>query len=198
VEYSFVFRQLAQHCPRAILDVGTGSTALPQMMRHCGFLVTAIDNIKDFWPKGMFNRHFYVISDDITSTKLTAKFNMITCVSVLEHIREYDRAVAAMLSLLRPQGHLVLSFPYNEKTYVQNVYHLKGSNAPKNLPFGAHAFSRNELERWVRDPAAEIIEQEYWRFYSGEYWSVGERLSFPEKVNEEDSHQLTCMLLRKG
>jgi 2-polyprenyl-3-methyl-5-hydroxy-6-metoxy-1,4-benzoquinol methylase len=198
VEYSFVFRQLAQCCPRAVLDVGTGSTALPQLMHHCGFLVTAIDNIKDFWPKGMVNRHFYVINDDITSTKLTGKFDMITCVSVLEHIREYDRAVASMVSLLRSGGHLVFSFPYNEKAYVQNVYHLNGSNAARNLPFEAHAFSRNELERWVRDHAAELIEQEYWRFFSGEYWSVGERLRFPEKVNKAESHQMTCVLLRKG
>ena len=37
VEYRFVFEQLTQAFPRTVLDVGTGRTALPQLMRTCGF-----------------------------------------------------------------------------------------------------------------------------------------------------------------
>ena len=41
VEFGFVFRKLSELYPRTILDVGTGTTALPHVMRNCGFLVTA-------------------------------------------------------------------------------------------------------------------------------------------------------------
>src|SRR5438045_33492 len=60
IEYSFVFRQIARLCPKSILDVGTGTTALPPLFRICGAVVTASDNVKDYWPKGMFNPHWHV------------------------------------------------------------------------------------------------------------------------------------------
>ena len=65
VEYKFLFEHLAQVCPKTVLDVGTGKTALPQLIRTCGPLVTAIDNIKDYWPVGMTNRHYHVLDEDI-------------------------------------------------------------------------------------------------------------------------------------
>lgn len=128
VEFSFVFRKIGEIYPRKILDVGTGTTALPHLMRNCGSLVTATDNVRDYWPFGMVNRHFYVIDDDITATRLSDKFDLITCISVLEHIQKSDDAVRNMLSLLKSNGHLILTFPYNEKSYVRNVYKLPGSS----------------------------------------------------------------------
>ena len=44
LEYSFVFKYISKLCPTNILDVGTGITALPQLMRKCGPFVIAIDN----------------------------------------------------------------------------------------------------------------------------------------------------------
>jgi len=197
VEYSFVFRQLGRYCPKAVLDVGTGATALPQLIRQCGFIVTAVDNVKDYWSKEIFNRHFYIIKDDITSSNLKMQFNMITCISVLEHIRNHRVAVSTMFSLLQPGGHLLMTFPYNEKQYVENVYILPGSQAPKGLPFITQAFSRKQLSQWVHDNNAALIEQEYWRYHTGEYWTVGERLPLPEKSDRHRPHQITCILLKK-
>lgn len=95
-EYHFVFKSLAKVCPITVLDIGTGKTALPHMIRTCGHKVTAIDNIKDYWPEGMYNRHFHIIHDDITKTKLKNTFDFISCVSVLEHIKDYDKAVQSI------------------------------------------------------------------------------------------------------
>ena len=50
IEFSFIFRKLGETYPRTVLDVGTGTTALPHLMRNCGFLVTATDNVRDYWP----------------------------------------------------------------------------------------------------------------------------------------------------
>lgn len=198
VEYRFVFHQLARYCPKEILDVGTGMTALPHLMKTCGFTVTATDNIIDFWPKGITNRHFYVINDDITSTKLKATFDLITCVSVLEHIVKHEQAVRSMFSLLRTGGYLILTFPYNETCYAENVYILEGSNAPRDFSNITQAFSRRELDQWIRNNNARLIEQEYWRYFTGKYWTVGARLPFPEQVQEDENHQITCILLKKN
>src|SRR5690349_16021730 len=64
IEYSFVFGSIARLQPRSVLDVGTGKTALPHLIASCGCVVTAVDNIRDYWPQGMFNRHWHIVNDD--------------------------------------------------------------------------------------------------------------------------------------
>jgi len=66
VELSFVFRKIGEIYPRTVLDVGTGTTALPHLMRSCGCLVSAVDNVNDYWPTGMVN-------GTITSSMMTSR-----------------------------------------------------------------------------------------------------------------------------
>lgn len=197
VEFAFVFRKLAEIYPQKILDIGTGTSALPLLMRNGGFLVTAIDNIHAYWPSGMTNRHYHIIKDDIVDTRLKDKFDLITCVSVLEHIEEYDAAVRNMFTLLNPDGALILTFPYNEKSYIRNVYKLPGSSYGQHLPYITQSYSRTELNKWLQDNNGVIIEQEYWRFWEGDHWTVGTQLIPPEKVSSEDKHQLSCLLIQR-
>lgn len=197
VEFSFVFRKLAETNPRTVLDVGTGKTALPHLMRNCGFLVTATDNIEDYWPSGMLNRHFHVINDDITDTKLDKRFDLITCISVLEHIERHDAAVESMLKLLNPDGHLILTCPYSEATHIDNCYDLSGSSYGQNAPYKTRAYCRQDLDRWFQPDGAAIIEQEYWRYWDGDYWTVGNQILPPEKTSAQQPHQHTCIHVRK-
>lgn len=197
IEFGFVFQQLMNTGPETVLDVGTGTTALPHMIRNCGFEVTAIDNVKDYWPQGMFNRHFHVIDDDITDTKLTKKFDFVTCVSVLEHIEKYDDAVANMLGLLNPGGHLALTCPYNENQYLENVYKMPGAGYGQNLPFVCQMYSRKQLDNWLEQNNSKLVEQQFWQFWDGEYWTFGNQLTPPKMVTKDDLHQLSCMLIQK-
>lgn len=198
VEYRFVFENLTQAFPRTVLDVGTGRTALPQLMRTCGFIVTAIDNIKDYWSNGMVNRHYYVLDDDILAPKIRGPFDFVTCVSTLEHIRDHGRAVRMMFSLLRSGGRLVLTFPYNEKTYVDNVYALPGSIGADKYPFATQVFSRREIDQWADENGASLIAQEYWRYFDGPFWTIGARVIPPRRVESDDLHQISCIALIKG
>jgi len=197
VEFAFVFRQLARLYPRSVLDIGTGTTALPHLMRNCGFLVTATDNIRDYWPSGMVNRHYHVIDDDITNTRLRDEYDLITCVSVLEHIEDHAAAVRNMFKLLKPQGHLVLSFPYTERAYVRNVYELPGSGYGRDFSFICQSYSRREIDAWLKANDGVLVEQEFWQFWRGDFWTVGDQVLPPLKVGAEDKHQITCLLLRK-
>jgi SAM-dependent methyltransferase len=193
VELAFLFRKLCEVYPMKILDVGTGTTALPHMMRNCGALVSASDNIKDYWPSGIFNRHYHIINDDITRSAIKEKFDFITCISVLEHIENSDAAVSNMFNLLNPNGHLILTFPYNEERYVRNVYELPGSTYGIQNSYIAQAYSRSEINRWLSERNLIIRDQEYYQFWDGEYWTVGKQIIPPKKVEKTDCHQITCI-----
>lgn len=198
VEFRFVFQKIGEIYPRTVLDVGTGTTALPHLMRNCGCLVTAVDNVRDYWPSGMLNRHYHVIDDDITETRLTGDFDLITCVSVLEHIQKPDAAIRNMFSLLKPQGHLILTFPYNENSYIKNVYDLPGSSYGQDAPYITQSYSRSDIERWQEENRASVVDQEYWQYWKGDHWTVGEQVIPPQRVGAEEKHQLSCVLLKKN
>ncbi len=193
IEYRFVFEAITQVGPKTVLDIGTGESALPSLIRTCGPVVTAIDNIRDYWPEGMVNRHFHVRDEDATRA-VTGSYDLITCISVLEHVKLHDDAIRVMLEALNPGGHLVLTFPYNEKQYIPNVYALPGAGYGSDLPYVAQVYSRRELDRWFTD--ASIVKQEYWRVFSGQFWTFGEMLRPPVQTASDDLHQLTCLVIR--
>jgi hypothetical protein len=55
IEYRFALQALGDEHPKTVLDVGTGTTAWPHLLRSCGYVITAIDNVRDYWPAGMVN-----------------------------------------------------------------------------------------------------------------------------------------------
>jgi SAM-dependent methyltransferase len=197
IEFRFVFDCLTILRPITVLDVGTGTTALPSLLASCGCVITAIDNVRDYWPVGMVNRHWQVIDDDISKPQTRERFDMITCVSVIEHIENHANSFRAMLNLLKPGGHLVLTTPYNERQSVPNVYALPNAAYGPGLPYICRSTSRRELDGWLRDTGAEIVRQEFWDFWSGDVWVQGTALPVPRQVSAADPHQLTCLLIRK-
>ncbi len=199
VEYGFVFEQIAAKSPSRVLDVGTGTTALPALIRNCGINVTAIDNIRDFWPKGIFNQHWFVLDRDILDPKLFDSFDLITCISVMEHIKDFEKAVKEMASLLSPGGVMVLSFPYCENTYIENVYVRNSSDAyGREIPFICQVFSRLEIDSWLEKFDLSITAQQYWQFYTGEFWSEGSPIFPPKQVGQNETHHITCLALTKN
>ena len=199
VEYRFVFDQIARNAPIRVLDVGAGTTALPALIRNCGINVTAIDNIRDFWPRGMWNQHWFVLDRDILDPKLSDSFDLITCISVLEHIKDFEKAIKEMAEILNPKGILVLSFPYCENTYIENVYVLAGSDAfGRKIPFICQILSRREISDWLEKFNLSIAAQEVWQFYSGEFWSQGTPIFPPKQVAINETHHITCLALTKN
>ncbi len=198
VEFRFVFKCLTELYPQRVLDVGTGTTCLPHLMRSCGCVVTAIDNIQDYWPSGMVNRHYHILDEDISSTSLQGPFDLITCISVLEHIADYQAAVANMLRLLAPGGHLVATFPYTDSSYIPNVYKRPESSYTEDLPYICQSYSRDTVVACMLDHGGEVVEQEYWQLWDGEFWTAGERVIPPRRVEVNQRHQLSCLLVKKS
>ena len=197
IEYGFSLDVLRDECPKSVLDVGTGTTAWPSLLRTCGYVVTAIDNVEDYWPAGMFNRHWHVLHDDIRAPKSTEKHDAITCLSVLEHIEESDAAVRGMFSLLNPGGSLIITCPYKEDEYVKNAYELPKAGYGHNAPYICQQYDRAHVDRWLAQNNAELVQQTYWRFFDGKYWTEGNALEPPKKVRKTSAHQVTCIHMRK-
>lgn len=200
VEFRFVFEQLTglAGAARSVLDVGTGTTALPHLIHNCGFAVTATDNVRDYWDEGMVNRHWHVLNDDITRTTLAeASFDVVTCISVLEHIKAHQSAVESMIRVLKPGGRLILTCPYNEREYSPNVYALPASIVGASVPYIGQSFSRAELDGWLKSTGAEVIAKEYWQCWTGRLWSCGEQVAPARRSDESSEHQLICLGLQK-
>jgi SAM-dependent methyltransferase len=198
IEFRFVFDELSKLAPRSILDVGTGTTALPSILRTCGYLVTAMDNVRDYWADGLSNRHFYVIDDDIRNPTINRKFDVVTCISVLEHIADHRAAVRSMCSLLNPGGRLLLTFAYNEARYYPNAYDLPESDPIfRGLPYICQIFSRKEVTDWAEANRLRIAAEEYWCCYTADLWTCGSYIAPPRRVDADQKHHLLCLALQK-
>jgi 2-polyprenyl-3-methyl-5-hydroxy-6-metoxy-1,4-benzoquinol methylase len=195
IELRFLFDCITRFQPETVLDVGTGTSPLPAMIENCGCHVRAIDNVRDYWPEGMQNRHWRVENADIRDGQIgPQRFHMVTCISVLEHIDAPEKAMVSMARLLRQDGLLVLTTPYSENHPHPNVYAITETKPP---PYICRSTSRQDLTSWLRQAGLEIVEQEYWQLYTGEMWRVGEPLDRPVQATAETPHQLTCLLLRR-
>lgn len=197
VEFAFAFRYIAEFYPKTMLDVGTGTTSFPHLVNNCGIKMTAVDYIENYWNNGLNNRHVPIMKQDITRPTLNTKFDMITCISVLEHIKDNRAALKGIFSLLNDDGHIILTFPYNENKYVEDAYRLPDAGYGKDHPFIGQVYSREQVNHWVADNNAEIVNQEYYEVFTGELWTQGQSIYPLKKTTTGSRHHLTSILLRK-
>jgi SAM-dependent methyltransferase len=197
IEFGFALRALRDHRPKTVLDIGTGTTAWPHLLRNCGFVVEAIDNVRDYWPTGMVNRHWPVTDVDILKpTGLRDGWEAITCISVLEHIADHETAVSNMARLLAPGGKLVLTTPYSEHNPYPNVYKHPDAIYGQSEPYICRSSSHTELERWLRT-GLRLEYCELWKLFTGPVWDTGEFCSWELAKGPESPHQLGCFIFRK-
>lgn len=199
IEYRFALEALAEVRPKTVLDVGTGTTAWPHLLRNCGYVVTAIDNVRDYWTNGMVNRHWTVLDVDITRAtpgQFPGLFDAITCLSVIEHIPDHQAAVRNMLNLLVPGGLLILTTPYSHSEPCPNVYKRPDALYGKDLPYICRSHSVRDLEQW-QALGARLKRRELWRLFSGPVWATGSRVAWEQAASEDAPHQLGCFVFEK-
>jgi 2-polyprenyl-3-methyl-5-hydroxy-6-metoxy-1,4-benzoquinol methylase len=197
IEYRFALECLARVRPKTVLDVGTGTTSWPHLLRNCGFVVTAIDNVRDYWDHQIVNRHWTVLDIDITKSKqLHGPFDAVTCISVMEHIVDHEIAVRNMLRVLAPGGLLIITTPYNHREHCPNVYKRSDALYGQDLPYICRSHSAKEIEDWQK-LGARLKRREMWRLFSGPVWATGERIAWEQVQSEATPHQLGCFEFEK-
>jgi 2-polyprenyl-3-methyl-5-hydroxy-6-metoxy-1,4-benzoquinol methylase len=197
IEYRFALECLARVRPRTVLDVGTGTTAWPHLLHNCGFVVTAIDNVRDYWEHQIVNRHWTVLDVDITKPgEFHGPFDAVTCISVIEHIVDHQKAVHNMLQMLAAGGLLVITTPYNHREHSPNVYKRPDALYGQHLPYICRSHSAKEIEEW-QQLGARLKRRELWRLFSGPVWATGERVAWEQVQSENAPHQLGCFEFEK-
>jgi 2-polyprenyl-3-methyl-5-hydroxy-6-metoxy-1,4-benzoquinol methylase len=197
IEYRFALESLTRLRPTDVLDVGTGSSAWPHLLRTCGFVTTAIDNVRDYWDQPMVNRHWDVLDVDITHPEgFHGPFEAITCISVMEHIVEHENAVCNLTKLLRPGGVLLLTTPYSHDEYCDNVYRRPDALYGQGLPYICRSHSAREIQQW-QNTGLRMKRRELWRLFSGPVWATGERVPVEQVRSEDEPHQLGCFEFEK-
>jgi len=151
-----------------ILDVGCGGGILSESMAELGAQVTGID-LSDK-ALGVARLHLLESGRSVDYQKIAAedlanqargKFDIVTCMEMLEHVPNPASTVAACAALVKPGGHVFFStINRNPKAYLLAV--VGAEYILKMLPKGTHDYAKfikpSELSRWAKSVGLEPTE----------------------------------------
>ena len=166
-----------RHAPleaKRVLDVGCGGGILAEAMASRGAAVTGIDLSE----KALRVAELHLLESRLPveyeataaedfAARHPARFDIVTCMELLEHVPDPAAVVAACARLVRPGGQAFFStINRNPKSYLFAV--LGAEYVLGLLPKGTHDYRRfikpSELARWSRDSglrSEELIGMSY-------------------------------------
>ena len=153
---------------KRILDVGCGGGILSESMAASGARVTGID-LSDK-ALGVARLHklesgadveYRLVAAETLAAESPGAYDVVTCMEMLEHVPEPASVVAAVATLVKPGGTVVIStLNRNPKAYVFAV--IGAEYVLGLLPKGTHDWSRfikpSEIAAWGRRVHLELIE----------------------------------------
>lgn len=153
---------------KQVLDVGCGGGLLSEAMATRGATVTGIDMGEA--PLTVAKLHqlesgvrvdYRRITAEELAAEQPARFDVVTCLEMLEHVPQPDSVIAACARLVKPGGHVFFStINRNPKAYLFAI--IGAEYVLKLLPKGTHDFSKfirpSELARWGRDAELSLRE----------------------------------------
>ena len=166
-----------------VLDIGCGGGILSESLSNLGAEVIGIDASEKTIgvAKARSNKvgsnitFLQMTLEDYINSENTQKFDVITCLELLEHVPEPSQLVKGCKSLLKKDGKIFFStINRNPKSY---LFAILGAEYILNLlPRGTHEFDKfikpSELSRWLRDSGLnqeEIIGLSY-NPLTNHYW----------------------------
>jgi 2-polyprenyl-6-hydroxyphenyl methylase/3-demethylubiquinone-9 3-methyltransferase len=162
---------IAQHAAldgAAVLDVGCGGGILAEAMARRGANVTGIDLSEKALRVAQLHLHESKLSIDYQSVSVedcaaahAERFDVVTCMELLEHVPDPAGMVAACARLVRPGGQVFFStLNRNAKSYLFAV--VGAEYVLGLLPKGTHDYHRfikpSELARWSRAAGLRVDE----------------------------------------
>ena len=153
---------------KQVIDVGCGGGLLSEGMASLGAQVTGIDLSERALAIARLHlfesRHvidYRLISAEAMAEEAPSRFDLVTCLEMLEHVPDPASTVAACCRLVKPGGQVFLStINRNPKAYLLAVV---GAEYVFNLlPRGTHDYTRflkpAELARLCRQAGLEVLE----------------------------------------
>ena len=153
---------------KQVLDVGCGGGLLTEAMATRGAIVTGIDMGKAPLSVAQLHQHESGLEIDyqqITAEQMAAthsgRFDIVTCLEMLEHVPDPAAVINACTQLLKDDGRLFLStINRNPKAW---LFAVIGAEYLFNiLPKGTHEYSKfirpSEMESWARNSGLQLID----------------------------------------
>ena len=153
---------------KRILDVGCGGGLLSEYLAKAGADVVGIDAsnaiisvARHHASAAGLNIDYQVSDVESFAQNHESKFDIITCMEMLEHVPEPENIVAAIARCLKPQGDAYFStINRTPKAYALAV--VAAEYILKLLPIGTHEYANfirpSELSRWCRAAGLAIVE----------------------------------------
>ncbi len=151
---------------KKILDVGCGGGILAESLALEGAIVTGIDMAE----AGLEVAKLHLIESDLEvdyqkipvekfTEQYTEKFDVITCLEMLEHVPDPSSIVKACSKLVKPSGQVFFStINRNIKSYLFAI--IGAEYILKLLPKGTHDWNKfiqpSEIDEWARDSSLSL------------------------------------------
>lgn len=147
-------------------DIGCGGGILSESMAKCGAIVTGLDMGKA--PLSVARLHAMESDLEIDYQQITAeefalnnaaKYDVVSCMEMLEHVPDPASVINACHSLVKPGGSVYFStINRNPKSYLLAI--VGAEYMMKMLPRGTHDYARfikpSELDSWARAAGLEL------------------------------------------
>ena len=145
---------------KTVVDIGCGGGILAESMALKGANVLGIDMGKA--PLSVAQLHklesgaeldYQQITAEELADKESGKYDVVTCMEMLEHVPNPASVIAACSKLVKPGGHVFFStINRNPKSYLFAI--VGAEYVLQMLPKGTHDYSKfikpSELESWAR------------------------------------------------
>lgn len=205
VEYAEGLRLLNRVAPHRVLDVGSGKSLWPALVRSLGYSkhrvkIVAMDNVTDYWRGGALlpPQAVPLVDDNILEPRhVRGPFDVVTCISTLEHIDKPEAAVQNMLHLLRPGGALYMTFPFHPRQGHPNIYRHPACNIGRGWKFPCRVFCDGDLVEWSDLDGFAHHDLQSYRVFTGPYWGCGPRLDTVQAVDDPSAGQMAIVTIWK-
>ncbi|MGO9930669.1 MAG: bifunctional 2-polyprenyl-6-hydroxyphenol methylase/3-demethylubiquinol 3-O-methyltransferase UbiG [Steroidobacteraceae bacterium] len=151
-----------------VLDVGCGGGILSEAMARAGARVLGIDlapavlDVAELHAlEARIAVEYRAIAAEDLGVQQPGAFDLVTCMEMLEHVPDPAATMAALFTLVKPGGDVIVS-TLNRKPLAFAVAIIGAEYIARALPRGTHEYLKfirpSELARWGREVGLELTE----------------------------------------